>query len=200
MHVCICLTSIYTGHCLEDLQRNKYYDDYPMIWNTFKNNGYVTMFSEDTVLATFNLGSKVHFQKQPVDHYAQPFWSMVQQKMIRHRSPLCHSGQKRHTYALNYAKDLFNKYTDVPKFAFIFHNGLSHNTNIKFSQHAGEWQNSFYSYVHSHAHAKIYACTRPYMPIHIEVLLLATIKLYICNGYGVSDTHKTTRMAFNRVY
>lgn len=52
---------------------NTLFDDHPLIWNDFADNGYVTFFGEDRPeMATFNYRGWLHgFLRQPVDHYTR---------------------------------------------------------------------------------------------------------------------------------
>jgi hypothetical protein len=49
-------------------------DEYPLVWNDYKEQGYATLFAEDEPsIATFNLRF-TGFQEPPTDHYMRPFW------------------------------------------------------------------------------------------------------------------------------
>ena len=105
----------------------KYVDSYPMIWNKFKQSGYVTLFAEDKPqYGTFEMRLN-GFKKIPVDHYLRPFWMAANNASTK--SYLCIGTNPTYHYTVEYVKDFFIKYSKVPKFAFGFHVGLSHGEN-----------------------------------------------------------------------
>lgn len=114
----------------KDVTESDYVDVYPLIWNNFKKEGYVTMNAEDEPsIGVFNLRLN-GFQKQPTDHYMRPFWLSLWDSSIRKDSPrYCTGNVPNHMYLLQYTKDFFDKYANVSKFAFVFGSELTHWDN-----------------------------------------------------------------------
>ena len=102
-------------------KNSTYVDIYPLIWDDYAKNGYVTMFAEDTpTIATFNL--KLNgFDKQPTDHYMRNLWNAVK---VKHN---CLGSRPVHRVMLDYLMDYMTKYRDVPHFGFSFLVGLTHD-------------------------------------------------------------------------
>ncbi|MCL4129800.1 UNVERIFIED_CONTAM: hypothetical protein GTU68_007422, partial [Idotea baltica] len=99
---------------------------FPFIWNDFRNNGYVTLFSEDQPHeGCFNYRLK-GFDAPPTDHYMRPFYTHMFPTYHKHRN-YCFSSTPRHKVFLKYLTDFFDVYETKPKFAFAFHSELSHN-------------------------------------------------------------------------
>lgn len=105
----------------------KYVNVYPMIWNQYKENGYITGFMEDVHhIGTFTYRLK-GFNKQPTDHYMRTFY-LAATPYFRYYNKFCIGGIPRHMVMLNYIKEIFNVYKHQPKFVFGFHGELSHDS------------------------------------------------------------------------
>ncbi|XP_043284844.1 uncharacterized protein [Venturia canescens] len=104
-----------------------YVDVYPLIWNRYKENGYITGFMEDVHhIGTFTYRLK-GFDKQPTDHYMRTYY-LAASSYFKYSKKFCISGLPRHMVMMNYIKSIFNTYRDQPKFAFGFHGELSHDS------------------------------------------------------------------------
>lgn len=104
-----------------------YVNVYPMIWNQYKKNGYITGFMEDVHhIGTFTYRLK-GFREQPTDHYMRTFY-LAAAPYFRYYSKFCIGGIPRHMVMLNYIKEIFNVYKNQPKFLFGFHGELSHDS------------------------------------------------------------------------
>lgn len=104
-----------------------YVDVYPMIWNKYKENGYITGFMEDVHhIGTFTYRLK-GFKEQPTDHYMRTYY-LAATPYFRYSKKLCMGGIPRHMVMLNYIKEIFNVYKNQPKFLFGFHGELSHDS------------------------------------------------------------------------
>lgn len=109
---------------------SEYVDIYPMIWNNFKEKGYVTMFAEDEPsISAFNLRLN-GFKESPTDHYMRPFWLALWDSELRERSnKFCTGATPHHRFLLEYLKDFYVKYPNVPKFSLTFLAELTHWDN-----------------------------------------------------------------------
>ncbi|XP_015439519.1 PREDICTED: uncharacterized protein LOC107194414 [Dufourea novaeangliae] len=100
---------------------------YPMIWNQYKKQGYITGFMEDVHhIGTFTYRLK-GFKEQPTDHYMRTFY-VAASPYFRYYNRLCIGSIPRHMVMLNYIKEIFNVYKHQPKFLFGFHGELSHDS------------------------------------------------------------------------
>ncbi|KAL8582906.1 hypothetical protein ACOMHN_057059 [Nucella lapillus] len=126
------LLPILTGKTEEELpdsmtkhEHAKPVDNYPWIWDNFSAHGYVTAYAEDyNSFQWRNMG----FDKQPTDHYMRTF-QLKARPLLDENLPFCLGSLKRHVIFMNWFRDLFDTYKDVPKFFFGFHAELSHDTN-----------------------------------------------------------------------
>ena len=128
------LLPILTGHTEEELPESRRgfpnarrVDGHPWIWKDFKKLGYMTQWGEDGAsFGTFNM-RMLGFGQQPVDHYMRPFYLMAEKNFYSINKPFCLGSLPRHKNMLNWVKDFFNVYSDVPKFSFLFHSEYSHD-------------------------------------------------------------------------
>ena len=104
-----------------------YVNVYPMIWNQYKQHGYITGFMEDVHhIGTFTYRLK-GFKEQPTDHYMRTFY-LAASPYFRYYNKYCVGGIPRHMVMLNYIKEIFNVHKNQPKFMFGFHGELSHDS------------------------------------------------------------------------
>ncbi|CAG5125415.1 unnamed protein product [Candidula unifasciata] len=133
------LLPILTGHAESDLHSARkdengatQVDDFPWIWDRFKEAGYVTAWAEDMAyIGTFQMRLK-GFLHQPTDHSMRPYFLMAE-PMYRHFLPWCAGSEVRHMRFLNWFRELYHMYGNKPKFMFGFHSEYSHNSinNLK---------------------------------------------------------------------
>ncbi|XP_033207740.1 uncharacterized protein LOC117167143 isoform X2 [Belonocnema kinseyi] len=104
-----------------------YVDIFPLIWQKYKDSGYITGFMEDVHhIGTFTYRLK-GFKKQPTDHYMRTFY-LAAEPLFRYSQKFCLNGVPRHSVMMNYIKTIFDAYKDQPKFIFGFHGELSHDS------------------------------------------------------------------------
>lgn len=99
---------------------------YPFIWKNFSQHGYVTAFGEDlpsTGIFTYRLKG---FDDLPTDHYMRNFYVEID-KVLRKHPYLCLGSTPRHQLMLQWIRQFFDVYYDIPKFIFGFHGELSHD-------------------------------------------------------------------------
>ncbi|XP_069700320.1 uncharacterized protein [Periplaneta americana] len=110
------------------VHKPSYFDDIPLVWDSFKTNGYTTMYDEDCPgLTIFNFGAW-GFKKTPTDYYARPFWlAMDSIKNFKSRDSRCYGNTPKHMYLLKYLKEFVTKMKDHRYFAFAFLTLLSHD-------------------------------------------------------------------------
>ncbi|GFT83877.1 uncharacterized protein NPIL_74251 [Nephila pilipes] len=103
-----------------------YVNIYPFAWKNFTANGYVTAYGEDvpvTGVFTYRLKG---FSELPTDHYMRSFY-VEAEKVLREHPKLCLGNKPRHAVMLDWLRQFYEVYSDVPKFAFGFHGELSHD-------------------------------------------------------------------------
>ncbi|KAL3281046.1 hypothetical protein HHI36_004270 [Cryptolaemus montrouzieri] len=103
-----------------------YVNEYPLIWNEFKNAGYVTGYLEDMPVYgvfTYRLNG---FKEMPTDHYMRPYY-LAEDPEHRRWPKFCTGNTPRHRIMTNFIKDFFHVYRAKPKFMFGFHGELSHD-------------------------------------------------------------------------
>ncbi|CAM4965424.1 unnamed protein product [Rotaria socialis] len=102
-------------------------DQFPWIWNQFKDSGYVTQWAEDMqFVGTFQHRLK-GFRDPPVDHYGRPFYLFAESK--KKSKPFCFGSITRFQAMFNWIRNFFDMYPHQPKFSYIFHADYSHNSN-----------------------------------------------------------------------
>ncbi|XP_068217921.1 uncharacterized protein [Palaemon carinicauda] len=109
------------------------FDDYPFIWKNFSENGYVTIYSEDSPnLGTFTY-QKFGFVQEPTDYYTRPYF-IASDEIIGHRgngpftvAPPCQGSKWSikiiHELSLNMAEFL----KEVPYFGLFWTASLTHD-------------------------------------------------------------------------
>lgn len=114
---------------LPDDMSQSFFDDWPLIWNNFRNSGYVTYYAED--YPNFNLFQYTSngFKVKPTDHYFRPYWVQLWGSFLHRRSThLCYANSPKHLLQLNYLEQFLNKYgPNVPKFSFNWLTELGHD-------------------------------------------------------------------------
>ncbi|XP_030024766.2 uncharacterized protein LOC115443480 [Manduca sexta] len=101
-----------------------------LIWNKFKEDGYVTAYGEDYLRLPDTFTNEYAFQEQPTDHYLRPFF-MNREIELSNRSTVCagnvYSGQQ----LLDYALDFADVYKQDNFFGLFWLNSFSHNVNSR---------------------------------------------------------------------
>uniref|UniRef100_A0A0M3HGC2 Sulfatase domain-containing protein n=1 Tax=Ascaris lumbricoides TaxID=6252 RepID=A0A0M3HGC2_ASCLU len=109
---------------------NIYFDDWPLVWKIFSDEGYVTLFAEDRPdISTFNyFGWLRGFKYPPTDHYFRPYWLATYWNFLFRRStPGCYNEIPAHNLQLNYLSGFLSKYDGIRSFAFYWTQDLSHD-------------------------------------------------------------------------
>ncbi|XP_017476839.1 PREDICTED: uncharacterized protein LOC108366872 isoform X2 [Rhagoletis zephyria] len=105
-------------------------DNCSLIWNTFREHGYVTGYGEDAAeISTFNY-YKVGFVKPPVDYYLRPFQLAAEHhlyKTLKSGLTFCLGYQQSAQFVLDYAIEFATRFKDHPLFGLFWANSFSHN-------------------------------------------------------------------------
>ena len=135
--LCTCITDAYvpTGKNESELpearrgyQDAKAIDNHPWIWKAMHDIGYVTQWGEDGASTGTFTYRMLGFKQPPVDHYMRPFYIRSEEQYHQHQ-PFCLGSLPRHVNMLQWSRDFFAMYPDQPKFSFIFHSELSHDSH-----------------------------------------------------------------------
>ncbi|GBM49216.1 hypothetical protein AVEN_158189-1 [Araneus ventricosus] len=108
------------------LKHASFVDIYPFVWKNFSASGYVTAWAEEQpTVGTFTYRLK-GFKEQPTDHSMRTFFLKLNKVMGNHPK-LCLGNKPRHTLMLDWIRQFYEVYSDLPKFAFCFNSELSHD-------------------------------------------------------------------------
>ncbi|GFS48903.1 uncharacterized protein TNIN_22251 [Trichonephila inaurata madagascariensis] len=108
------------------IKNAQFVDVYPFAWKNFSASGYVTAWAEEQPhVGTFTYRLK-GFKDQPTDHSMRTFFLKLAKVMGNHPK-LCLGNKPRHTIMLDWMRQFYDVYPDVPKFAFCFNSELSHD-------------------------------------------------------------------------
>ncbi|XP_070538160.1 uncharacterized protein [Ptychodera flava] len=104
---------------------------YPLVWKRFQEQGFATLFAEDSPhLAAFNRQFN-GFVDQPTDHYMRTYWlkscDLTEGYHFLDSPKICEGARPEHLVMFNYLKEFQVKYNHVKKFGFMFLSEISHN-------------------------------------------------------------------------
>jgi hypothetical protein len=110
------------------VEKPVYFDDIPLVWDSFKDSGYVTMYNEDCPgMSVFNFGSS-GFKDPPTDYYVRPFWlAMNNINNFKSKDSRCYGNTPKHMYLLDYIEQFAARMKNHRYFAFTFLTLLSHD-------------------------------------------------------------------------
>ena len=111
-------------------------DVYPFVWKEYSDRGYVTHFAEeDPHIGMWNYRLN-GFKKQPTHHYSRPFYLEAQKYMSPFYLPMdnrpskfCIGARPRPRLMLDWIKESFETYEDIPKFFAFFNSEITHEYN-----------------------------------------------------------------------
>lgn len=99
----------YSAHWVDEV--------YPLIWQDYQRNGYITSFNEDLPeVGTFTYRLK-GFRHQPVHHYLRTIY--VENSLSRKNVPHCIDHQPDHQIMLNYTRNVSFDSSNILLFVFI---------------------------------------------------------------------------------
>ena len=120
----------------KDAMESGYVDRWPFIFNRFRDNGYVTLFSEDDYrYAAFNYRLN-GFKNPPTDHYARFFWHAAEREDGRPNTQ-CIGDKLYHQLNFDYTESFMDGYRDSPRMGISVASFLAHN-NMNNIQHVDD--------------------------------------------------------------
>ncbi|XP_023309986.1 uncharacterized protein LOC108904042 [Anoplophora glabripennis] len=129
------LITILTGHNSSDIneicnpEELETFDLCPLLWNDYKELGYVTSYAEDECsMSTFNYKNK-GFKYPPTDFYFRPYMLASEKLRTRKRQGLtyCSGPETSGERIMNLTKDFGITFKDHPHFGLFWMNTFSHN-------------------------------------------------------------------------
>ncbi|XP_065211168.1 uncharacterized protein LOC135839195 [Planococcus citri] len=106
------------------------FDDCPLIWKNFKNDSYITAYSEDTPhIAGFNY-QKYGFMNSPTDYYTRPYLMGAEKYLeIKYDGgmPYCLGMFPVTEYLFEYVTEFIKRFHKQPYFNVLWTNSFSHD-------------------------------------------------------------------------
>ncbi|CAG9783616.1 unnamed protein product [Diatraea saccharalis] len=99
-----------------------------LIWNQFKNSGYVTAYGEDYLRLPDTFSKEYTYNNVPTDHYLRPFYLHGEHELFN-RSLVCTGKVTSGQHLLDYAYDFALTYRFSMFFGVFWMNTFSHNVN-----------------------------------------------------------------------
>lgn len=126
------------------VEKPVYFDDIPLVWDSFKDSGYVTMYNEDTPsLTIFNFCAS-GFKDPPTDYYVRPFWlAMNSINNFKSKDSRCYGNTPKHMYLLDYIEQFVARMKHHRYFAFTFLTLLSHDDLNEVQVADSDFENMF---------------------------------------------------------
>ena len=111
-------------------------DDLPWLFKTFKEQGYVTLATEDMPMFSMYNYRFVGFKESPCDFYTRPFYLAVAKNQPVWQSlgivrDFCHGNEPKHMLPIKWLNQMFKVYKDEPKFALLTFAEVTHDDNAK---------------------------------------------------------------------
>lgn len=121
-----------------------YFDDVPIVWDSFRASGYATMYNEDAPsLTVFNFHAS-GFKDQPTDYYVRPFWLALNSISSFHsKDSRCYGNTPKHMYLLDYIEQFAARMKNHRYFAFTFLTLLSHDDLNEVQVADSDFENMF---------------------------------------------------------
>lgn len=101
-----------------------------LIWNKFKEAGYVTAYGEDYLRIPDTFTDRYAFETPPTDHYMRPFF-LKGETQLNMRTLICAGKKSSGQQILNYALDFANTYRSDQFFGLFWMNSFSHHPNSR---------------------------------------------------------------------
>ncbi|XP_045491833.1 uncharacterized protein LOC123691468 isoform X2 [Colias croceus] len=99
-----------------------------MIWNTFKESGYMTAYGEDHLTLPDTFSKNYTFKLPPTDHYLRPFFQLAEKtKNVDGIPYMCSGKATSGQQLLDYAYDFVSTYKNESFFGLFWMNSFSHN-------------------------------------------------------------------------
>lgn len=101
-----------------------------LIWNKYKEAGYVTAYGEDYLRLPDTFNNQYAFRKPPTDHYMRPLFLKGETELYN-KSLVCAGKVPSGKQLLDYALDFAVTYRNESFFGLFWMNSFSHNINSR---------------------------------------------------------------------
>ncbi|XP_049866942.1 uncharacterized protein LOC126367468 isoform X2 [Pectinophora gossypiella] len=95
-----------------------------LIWNKFRDAGYVTAYGEDNLKLPDTFSTRHGFKTPPTDHYTRPFFLTGEHRI---GNLVCTKSRPSAEHMLDYALQFAQEYKNDSFFGFFWINSYSHN-------------------------------------------------------------------------
>lgn len=104
--------------------RSSHLDVHPMIWKTFRNDGYIISFNEDSIREGVLNSQHKDFLEQPTDHYLHTYVTEKKQ-YFSNNTECCFSNYQRHQILFDYTNKILSGERNKSKFILNVHDVTS---------------------------------------------------------------------------
>ena len=140
--LCVLLTGIAEKHQPEARRSERdsdIVDKWRWIFKDFKQQGYNTLFSEDSPrYASFSY-RLICFKDPPTDHYSRPFWTEAENVTKSYYI----GGRASLNISLEYLMSFYRAYKDRPKFSLVTHSVISYDDKNTIGYTDDDLKNNF---------------------------------------------------------
>ncbi|XP_077553455.1 uncharacterized protein LOC144168321 [Haemaphysalis longicornis] len=121
------LLSGVSGTDFENLFREIYYDNAPLVFNVYKSLNYTTLFLEEMPLQSiFRARGSFGFKNAPTDYYPVPMMFIMDR--LHYKNKFCMGSRLKTKEILKYTSDILIMNRDHPMFAYVFLAYITHDT------------------------------------------------------------------------
>ncbi|XP_072142497.1 uncharacterized protein [Dermacentor andersoni] len=123
------LLSGFAGPDTNSLFKRYSFDAFPLLWNTFKDEGYTTLFLEEMpYYGLFTFPNYLGFIRPPTDYYPEPVLRMMDERGGSDR--FCVGSRLKTKVLIRYLADVLKMNIDRSMFSYVWFSDVTHN-NLK---------------------------------------------------------------------
>ncbi|KAH7967441.1 hypothetical protein HPB49_024861 [Dermacentor silvarum] len=123
------LLSGFSGPDAESLFKRYSFDTFPLLWNTFRLEGYTTLFLEEMpYYGLFTYPNYLGFNRPPTDYYPEPVLRMMDEKGGNDR--FCVGSRLKTKVLIRYLADVLKMNVNRSMFSYVWLSDVTHN-NLK---------------------------------------------------------------------
>ncbi|KAH7967080.1 hypothetical protein HPB49_022285 [Dermacentor silvarum] len=119
----------FSGPDAESLFKRYSFDTFPLLWNTFRLEGYTTLFLEEMpYYGLFTYPNYLGFNRPPTDYYPEPVLRMMDEKGGNDR--FCVGSRLKTKVLIRYLADVLKMNVNRSMFSYVWLSDVTHN-NLK---------------------------------------------------------------------